>query len=271
MEMAAFGAAAICLEFREIMAASVPISSSDRVFVLSGAGISAESGLATFRDSDGLWSGHRVEDVATPEAWAADPELVWRFYSQRRRDAAAAPPNPAHHALAELEAGIGERFLLCTQNVDDLHERAGSKRMIHMHGQLFESRCEDDCGKPPFADSEQYPSLAAIPNCSCGARIRPHIVWFGEMPLEMEQIQREIDRCTVMIVVGTSGSVYPAANFVRWANQRNRPGHTKVRTIYVGPERPLNGSEFSQIVLGKAGVILPGLFQVESESTRPLS
>jgi len=250
------------------MAATIPISTSDRVFILSGAGISAESGLATFRDSDGLWSGHRVEDVATPEAWAANPELVWRFYSQRRHDATAAEPNPAHRALAELESAIGDRFFLCTQNVDDLHERAGSKRMIHMHGQLFESRCEDDCGKPPFADSEQYPSLAAIPSCSCGARIRPHIVWFGEIPLEMDRIQQEIDRCTVMIVVGTSGAVYPAANFARWANQRNRHGQTEVRTIYVGPEPPLNSAAFSQIVIGKAGETLPGLFHVESEAAR---
>jgi len=250
------------------MVATIPISTSDRVFVLSGAGISAESGLATFRDSDGLWSGHRVEDVATPEAWAASPELVWRFYSQRRHDATAAEPNPAHRALAQLEAAIGDRFFLCTQNVDDLHERAGSKRMIHMHGQLFESRCEDDCGKQPFADNEQYLSLAAIPSCSCGARIRPHIVWFGEIPLEMDKIQHQIARCTVMIVVGTSGAVYPAANFVRWANQRNPPGQTEVRTIYVGPEPPLNSSAFSQIAIGKAGETLPGLFHVEPEAAR---
>ncbi len=129
------------------MADRIEISSEDRVFVLSGAGISAESGIATFRASDGLWSGHRIEDVATPEGWNADPSLVWRFYSQRRRDARKAQPNPAHRALAALENAIGDRFFLCTQNVDDLHERAGSRRMIHMHGQLFESRCEDDCGQ----------------------------------------------------------------------------------------------------------------------------
>jgi NAD-dependent deacetylase len=186
------------------MPEQVEILPTDRVFVLTGAGISAESGLATFRASDGLWSGHRVEDVATPEAWATDPELVWRFYSQRRRDARAAEPNPAHKALAALEEKIGDGFLLVTQNVDDLHERAGSRRMIHMHGQLFESRCEDDCGEPVFADGALYESLSAIPRCGCGARIRPHIVWFGEMPLEMDRIQREIDRCTVLLVVGTS-------------------------------------------------------------------
>ena len=242
------------------MAEQISISREDRVFVLSGAGISAESGLATFRDSDGLWSGHRVEDVATPEAWAANPELVWRFYSQRRRDAARALPNPAHEALAALEAAIGERFFLCTQNVDDLHERAGSVRLISMHGKLFASRCEDGCGEPAFVDRNEYWSSAEIPRCMCGAKIRPHIVWFGEIPLDMERIQKEIDRCTVMVVVGTSGSVYPAANFVRWAGQRGR-----VRTIYIGPEAPLNASAFSEIVLGKAGEVLPGLFRVEAE------
>src|SRR5277367_1779084 len=250
-----------------LMADHIEISSEDRIFVLSGAGISAESGLATFRASDGLWSGHRVEDVATPESWEADPALVWRFYSQRRRDARSAEPNPAHRALAALEDAIerqgdGDRYFLCTQNVDDLHERAGSRRMIHMHGQLFESRCEDDCGKPVFADYGEYESIAAIPRCTCGARIRPHIVWFGEIPLEMDRIQQEIDRCTVLLVVGTSGVVYPAANFVHWANQRNRPSRRGVRTVYVGPERPANADAFSQIVLGNAGEVLPGLFDV---------
>ncbi len=244
------------------MADRIEIAPEDRVFVLSGAGISAESGLATFRASDGLWSGHRIEDVATPEGWGADPSLVWRFYSQRRRDAAMAQPNPAHFALAVLEEAIDDRFFLCTQNVDDLHERAGSRRMIHMHGQLFESRCEDDCGQPVFADRGEYESHAAIPRCACGARIRPHIVWFGEIPLEMDRIQREIDRCTVLLVVGTSGVVYPAANFVHWANQRNRSGRAQVRTVYVGPERPANADAFSQIVLGNAGEVLPGLFGV---------
>jgi NAD-dependent deacetylase len=244
------------------MAERIEISPEDRVFVLSGAGISAESGIATFRASDGLWSGHRIEDVATPEGWHADPSLVWRFYSQRRRDAARAEPNPAHQALAALENRIGGRLFLCTQNVDDLHERAGSRRMTHMHGQLFESRCEEDCGEPVFADRSEYELLAAIPNCACGARIRPHIVWFGEIPLEMDRIQREINRCNVLLVVGTSGVVYPAANFVHWANQRNRSDGLLVRTVYVGPEHPANASAFSQVVQGKAGEVLPGLFEV---------
>ena len=240
--------------------AKIHIGERDRVFVLTGAGISAESGLATFRASDGLWSGHRVEDVASPEGWDADPGLVWRFYSQRRRDAAAAHPNPAHLLLAELESRLGKRFFLCTQNVDDLHERAGSRNLVHMHGQLFLSRCEDDCGLPVFVDREAHE--AEIPLCACGARIRPHIVWFGEIPMEMDRIGMELDRSTLLLVVGTSGAVHPAASFVQWADQRNRSVETHVRTIYVGPEPPLNARAFTSIVLGNAGQVLPGLFEI---------
>lgn len=236
---------------------TIHIGQHDRVFVLTGAGISAESGLPTFRDSDGLWSGYRVEEVATPEAWEANPELVWQFYSMRRRDAVRSEPNPGHYALAALESVIGERLFLCTQNVDDLHERAGSKHVTHMHGELFASRCEADCGKPFFVDTNLYESAARIPSCTCGAKIRPHIVWFGEIPLEMDRITREIDQCNVMIVVGTSGNVHPAASFVHWASRR-----PIVRTYYVGPERPLNAAAFTEIILGKAGEMLPGIFHV---------
>lgn len=236
---------------------SISIGPGDRVFVLTGAGISAESGLPTFRASDGLWAGHRVEDVCTPEALEENPALVWQFYSERRAQGEKAQPNPAHRALAELEQKLGERFFLCTQNVDDLHERAGSRRLVHMHGELAKSRCEDECGRPPVEDRRVYGSLEEVGHCACGARLRPHIVFFGEMPLEMAQIEREIARCTVMVVIGTSGSVYPAANFVNWARTAG------ARTIYVGPERPLNAHAFSQIVEGKAGEVLPGLFEVE--------
>jgi NAD-dependent deacetylase len=249
----------------------IRIAPEDRVFVLTGAGISAESGLPTFRASDGLWAGHRIEDVCTPDAWEANPELVWQFYSKRRRDAAAAEPNPAHRALAELEQAIGERFFLCTQNVDDLHERAGSRRIVHMHGELFQSRCEaasgipgyrGSCPRPIFADSGCYESLAAIPQCACGARIRPHICFFGEIPFEMERIERELGQSTVLLVIGTSGAVHPAASFVHWASQRNRGGKMAVRTIYIGPEDPLNAAAFTAVVRGNAGAVMPGLFQV---------
>jgi NAD-dependent deacetylase len=241
------------------MNAKIYVYPNDRVFVLTGAGVSAESGLPTFRDGDGLWSGYRIEEVATPQAWKANPELVWQFYSMRRRDAMKAVPNPAHDALAKLELHIGNRFFLCTQNVDDLHESAGSCNLVHMHGELFSSRCEANCGEPVFTDRNLYESAAQIPNCKCGAKIRPHIVWFGEYPLEMDRIMREIDRCNVMIVVGTSGNVYPAASFVHWANQRG----SHVRTYYIGPEAPANASAFTEIVLGKAGEALPDLFKLE--------
>jgi len=229
------------------------LASQDRLFVLTGAGISAESGLATFRGSGGLWNGHRVEDVATPEAWQADPALVWRFYSQRRRDALAAQPNAAHIALAKIEQRLGNRFYLCTQNVDDLHERAGSQRIHHMHGSLFQSRCTRT--NEPFSDQSFYEDPDDPPICkTCHASIRPHIVWFGEIPLDMDTIYRELTRSSTLLVVGTSGSVYPAAGFVDIARHHN------VRTIYVGPEEPLNAEAFDKILLGPATKVLPILF-----------
>jgi NAD-dependent deacetylase len=229
------------------------LTQNDRLFVLTGAGISAESGLATFRGSGGLWNGYRVEEVATPEAWDADPELVWRFYSMRRRDALAAQPNAAHFALAQIEEKLGERFYLCTQNVDDLHERGGSERVHHMHGTLFQSRCVS-C-EQAFPDQSQYD--ADLPVCeACGDPVRPNIVWFGEIPLDMKGIYRQLDQATHLLVVGTSGSVYPAAGFVHIANQRG------IRTIYVGPEEPLNARSFDEIVLGAATTALPTIFQI---------
>jgi NAD-dependent deacetylase len=235
----------------------IVIGPRDRVFVLTGAGISAESGLPTFRAEDGLWAGYRVEDVCTPDAWQRNPAEVWAFYSARRESGWKAQPNAGHVALAELEAQLDDRFFLCTQNVDDLHERAGSKRLLHMHGELAKSRCEDECGRPPVEDRAIYKNLAEVGHCACGDRLRPHIVFFGEIPLEMDRIEREIAKASMMMVIGTSGSVYPAANFVHWARQSG------ARTAYIGPERPLNASAFTTIVLGKAGEVLPGLFEVQ--------
>jgi NAD-dependent deacetylase len=224
----------------------------DRLFVLTGAGISAESGLATFRGSGGLWNGYRVDQVATPEAWHADPELVWRFYSMRRRDALAAEPNAAHVALAKIEDKLGNNFYLCTQNVDDLHERAGSIRVHHMHGSVFQSRCVQ-C-QVPFPDQGLYDTVAELPGCpECGEAVRPHIVWFGEIPLEMDGIYRELEQATRLLVVGTSGSVYPAAGFVHVARQQG------IDTVYVGPEEPSNADAFDEIILGPATRVLPGL------------
>jgi NAD-dependent deacetylase len=234
----------------------ISIKPEDRVFVLTGAGISAESGLPTFRASDGLWAGFRVEDVCTPDAWRRDPAGVWAFYSARRAQGVKANPNPAHIALAELEAQLPGRYFLCTQNVDDLHERAGSRNLVHMHGELAKSRCERECGRPPLEDHAVYASLDEVGRCSCGGRLRPHIVFFGEIPLEMPRIEREIAKSTLMIVIGTSGNVYPAAGFVNWARQSG------AQTVYIGPEHPLNASAFTHIVEGKAGEVLPGLFVV---------
>jgi NAD-dependent deacetylase len=243
----------------------VVIGGQDCIFVLTGAGISAESGLATFRGSDGLWEGERVEDVATPRGWKHDPERVWRFYSHRRKAAAGAEPNPAHLALVKLERTLGDRFFLCTQNVDDLHERAGSRNLVHMHGELFKSRC-DTCGREPFADARLYEREAEHVRCECGGRIRPDIVWFGEVPFHMERILAELQRCTVMLVVGTSGVVQPAANFVHWANLRFGPGAAPLRTYYVGPEHPANASGFTEVFEGRAGELLSRLLESAKDS-----
>ena len=240
----------------EEIVARISIALEDRVFVLTGAGISAESGLPTFRAEDGLWAGYRVEDVCTPDAWRRNPAEVWAFYSARRAAGMKAQPNPAHIALAELESQLGDRFFLCTQNVDDLHERAGSRRLLHMHGELTKARCERECGRPPVEDRTIYKSLDEVGRCTCGGRLRPHIVFFGEIPLEMDRIADEIAKATLMVVVGTSGSVYPAASFVHWARQKG------ARTVYVGPEPPLNAHAFTHVVEGKAGEVLPGLFEV---------
>jgi NAD-dependent deacetylase len=247
--------------------APLHISATERVFVLTGAGVSAESGIRTFRDAGGLWEQYRFEEVASPEGWAARPETVWRFYSQRRAQAATCEPNAAHRALAAVEARLGERFFLCTQNVDDLHERAGSLRLLHMHGELFRSRCEA-CDAPPFEDRTAH---THIPRCSCGARIRPHIVWFGEVPFEMDRIERELARCDVFVTIGSSGSVYPAAGFVAAIRRRaagvGRDVNQPTRSVYLGPEPPANAELFDECRLGAAGEAVPRLFDVADRST----
>jgi NAD-dependent deacetylase len=228
-------------------------SARSRVFVLTGAGISAESGIQTFRDAGGLWEQHRFEDVASPEGWDADADLVWRFYAARRAQAGTCQPNAAHRALAALERTVGDRLFLCTQNVDDLHEKAGNGRVVHMHGELMKSRCES-CSRPPFDDLEAH---AAIPRCECGARIRPHIVWFGEMPFALERIHAALEACDVFVAIGSSGAVYPAAGFVREVRARAGSAAT---TIYVGPEAPDNAAMFDECRLGTATEVVPRLF-----------
>jgi NAD-dependent deacetylase len=191
-----------------------------RIVVLTGAGISAESGVRTFRDAGGLWEGHRIEDVATPEGFSANPGLVQTFYNARRRQLKEVEPNAAHLALARLEAEWPGEVFLVTQNVDDLHERAGSHDLLHMHGELKKARClhcravsiwEQDLG-----------AESACPVCGSQGRLRPHIVWFGEMPLEMNRIFAALEACDLFVAIGTSGVVYPAAGFVEgvspWAH-----------------------------------------------------
>jgi NAD-dependent deacetylase len=225
---------------------AIEIAATDNVFVLTGAGISVESGLPAFRSSDGLWAGSRIEDVCTPEAWERDPWKVWQFYAARRESALNAKPNSAHFAIASLESL--ESFFLCTQNVDNLHEAGGSKHVHHMHGDLSKSRCSDDCS-PAIDDVTIYKSLDEVPRCHCGALLRPHITFFGEIPMGLPVIERRLEQATVLLVIGTSGTVYPAAGFVHEAN-RNR-----ARAIYVGLENPLNHKQFSEVRLTNASAL----------------
>jgi len=240
--------------------APLRITRGTKVFVLTGSGISAESGLATFRDANGLWEQHRVEEVASPEGFRKDPSGVWRFYSQRRAQAESVLPNPAHLALARLGQFLGPDLFLCTQNVDPLHERAGSPQVWHMHGELFLSRCAHGCS-PPFEDHGLYLEPGRVPACpACGGVLRPHICWFGEMPFDMQLIARAMHASSLFITVGSSGSVYPAAGFVAELKDRRNP--TPPTTVYVGLEEPENLHHFDQCRLGKAGALLPGLFEL---------
>lgn len=229
----------------------IEVSSTDRVFVLTGAGVSEESGIPTFRGVGGLWENHRVDEIATPAGWKKNPRLVWEFYSARRQAARKAKPNPAHIALAKFEKKLQGRLFVCTQNVDNLHEQAGSKNVVHMHGELFKNRC-DSCDRLPFDDVGLYVGPTEVPRCECGGRIRPHICWFGEMPFELDKIFNALAKCTIFLAIGTSGKIYPAAGFVAKVAGR-------ARTIYVGPVRPENAAFFAKRYKGKAGNVVPSL------------
>jgi NAD-dependent deacetylase len=224
---------------------------TSRLVILTGAGISAESGLRTFRASDGLWEDHRVEDVATPGAFQRNPALVYRFYNERRRSLPAVQPNAAHLALARLEREWPGELLLVTQNVDDLHDRAGSSNLLHMHGELLKARCMA-CGKvhPWMGDLDGH---SRCPACTREA-LRPHIVWFGELPLEMDRIYQALDRCTCFVAIGTSGHVYPAAGFV----EAVPPG---ARTVELNLEPSLVASTFREGRTGRATDLVPAFVE----------
>jgi len=196
-----------------------------KVVCLTGAGISAESGIPTFRDIDGLWEKHKVEDVASPEGWMTDPKLVWRFYQQRRRDMAGIRPNKAHYDLVALEQKLnaaGDQFTIITQNVDGLHLKAGSQNVIEMHGALRRLRCQK-C-QHTVIDETQHLSDDFLPCVQCGWQMmRPDIVWFGEFPQQVERYVAAIDEMTHFIVIGTSGEVMPAAGFLFAALKRGLP------------------------------------------------
>ena len=221
------------------------------IVVLTGAGISAESGIQTFRAQDGLWEEHRIDDVATPEGFDRDPELVQRFYNERRQPLLdkSVHANAAHRALAKLQAKFSGRFTLVTQNIDNLHEQAGSTEVMHMHGEILKKRCNRT--DQVFSCDAAIEMNECCPCCGLTGSIRPHIVWFGEMPLYMDEIYQAIASCDLFVAVGTSGNVYPAAGFVQSANQAGAD------TLEVNLEESMVASNFDSAIYGKAGDVLP--------------
>jgi len=222
-----------------------------KVVVLTGAGISAESGIRTFRATDGLWEEHKVEDVATPEGFSRDPQQVQAFYNARRHQLQQPDiqPNVAHLALAELESVLGENFLLVTQNIDNLHERAGNRNVIHMHGELLKVRCTSSGQILHWTDD-----VTPEDRCHCcqfPAVLRPHVVWFGEMPLQMDDIYQALADADFFVAIGTSGHVYPAAGFVHEARLQG------AHTIELNLEPSQVGSEFKEKHYGLASEVVP--------------
>ena len=224
-------------------------SSVESIVILTGAGVSAESGLATFRGADGLWEGHRVEDVATPEAFARDPELVHTFYDERRVQLDIAEPNAAHRALARLDAEWPGELLLVTQDVDDLHERAGSKRLIHMHGENMKGWCLACDARSEWRGP--MGTKAQCPKCGNAGLMRPDIVWFGEMPYEMDRIEEALRDCGLFVSIGTSGAVYPAAGFVQTAR------YCGAKALEMNLEPSLGSIYFDESRTGPASELVP--------------
>jgi NAD-dependent deacetylase len=235
------------------------------IVILTGAGVSAESGLATFRGPDGLWEGHRVEDVCTPEAFRRDPALVHAFYDARREKLGMVEPNAAHTALAHLDAEWPGELLLVTQNVDDLHERAGSTQLLHMHGELAKGWCLR-CNER-FAWEGPMGEAAECPSCETTGMVRPDIVWFGEMPYEMERIDEALQRCDLFVSIGTSGAVYPAAGFVQTAK------YCGAQTLEMNLEPSMGSYLFDESRIGRAGELVPMWVEelLQSAHSSPIS
>ena len=237
-----------------LAAAAAHLRAARRVAVLTGAGVSAESGIPTFRAADGLWEGHRIEDVASPDGFRRDPKLVWTFYGGRRANVAASKPNPGHLALVALEDRWGEDFTLVTQNVDGLHQTAGNRRVLEIHGSLRRTRClrcdeVQDRGLVPLGDA---------PLCHCGGRLRPDIVWFGEgLPVDIwEEAQIKASECDVLLVVGTSAVVHPAASLIPIARRTRVPG---AKVIEVNMTRTEASALADVGLYGPSGQVLPRL------------
>jgi len=221
------------------------------VVILTGAGVSAESGIQTFRAADGLWHAHRIEEVASPEGFEKDPNLVHQFYNDRRQQLLSADikENAAHLALAELEAKFAGNVLVVTQNIDDLHERAGSRQLVHMHGELLKKRCQS-CGDISDA-MENLTTASECQQCKRSSQLRPHIVWFGEMPLQMPRIEQALHECDLFVSIGTSGNVYPAAGFVQLASAAG------AETLELNLEASATNSLFDQSRQGLASSLVP--------------
>ena len=222
-----------------------------RLVMLTGAGVSAESGISTFRDAGGLWEGHSIEEVATPEGFQKNPHLVIDFYNQRRMQLHSVKPNLAHEAIAACSNRLENRFHLVTQNVDDLHQRSGTLNTLPMHGELRTLKCEAYGHVTDFTEEQEYEKICK----ECGSQLRPNIVWFGEMPYYMEQIQELIQNCTHFIYCGTSSLVYPAAGFKQWAKLAG------AKVLCVNLDVPNFDPDTDFYIEGKAGEILPDLLQ----------
>ncbi|MEL6920331.1 MAG: NAD-dependent deacylase [Pseudomonadota bacterium] len=219
------------------------------IVILTGAGISAESGIDTFRDKGGLWEKHPIEEVATPEAFERDPDKVHGFYNVRRAALVGVKPNPAHTALARLEREHAADVLVITQNVDDLHERAGSQNLIHMHGELAKALCAHCDTRHEWGDDLDVG--VPCPACSRSGGMRPDVVWFGEFPYHMERIWDALAACDVFVSIGTSGNVYPAAQFVQQA------GRSGAKTLELNLEPSAGASDFDEALRGRASEIVP--------------